>query len=241
MREGHLWPWLERRRGNTYRKHDAIALGWIVGHRVSTDGRHVVLAFQSEESELLPCRQVLVADKALVDVLVIVHLVCRNLDLRIASRHEIHVLTRGQLYDKLFDKRCNVLVGDDLALPLFHAEDTLRDLDFEVALHLALASQTPMVLNLLAGEVRTLGIENLATAFYNLTLALTARALAATGRRQVDTVLGKRAEQTIALTYGQGFVIINRDCYISARRQIFLGNEQDDNQKENRNEKNSYT
>jgi hypothetical protein len=68
-----------------------------------------------------------------------------------------------------------------LALPLFHAHHTLRHLDLQVALHLALASQTPVVLNLLAGEVRLLRIENLAAALEHLNLTLAAACLTTAG------------------------------------------------------------
>ncbi len=135
----------------------------------------------------------------------------------------------------------NVLVGDNLALPLFHAHHTLRHLDLQVALHLALASQTPVVLDLLAGEVRLLRIENLAAALEHLNLTLATACLTAAGRRQEDAVLIQRSHQTAALRHVDGLVAIDFDIYISARAQILLSHEQDDNQQENHHEENSDT
>ena len=72
---------LERRRGDTHGQHEHVAFGRIVGHGVGTYGRFRIDALQREETEFLPCRQVFVADKALVDILVVIHRKCRYLDL----------------------------------------------------------------------------------------------------------------------------------------------------------------
>ena len=165
---------LERRSGDTYRQHDAVALGRVVRHRVGTNGLFIVTALQAHQAEFLPCRQILFADKGFVDVLVVVHGVFRNLNLCIRTRNEVHVLTLGQCNDKLFDERSHVLVGDHFALPLFHAEYRLVDLNSHVALHLHLATQTPVVLDLLTAEVRYFGGQNLAATFHNLAFALSA-------------------------------------------------------------------
>ena len=94
----------------------------IVGHRIGTDGFFVIAALQAQQTEFLPCRQILITDKALVDILIIIHRIFRNLNLRIRTRNEIHVLAFGQCNDELFDERSHILVGDNLALPLFYAQ-----------------------------------------------------------------------------------------------------------------------
>ena len=51
---------------------------------------------------------------SLVDVLIIIHRIFRNLNLSIRTRNEIHVLAFGQFNDELFDERSHILVGDNL-------------------------------------------------------------------------------------------------------------------------------
>jgi len=84
------------------------------------------------------------------------------------------VFALRQRNDKLLDERSHVLIGDNLALPLFYAEYGLVDFNSHVAFHLYLATQTPVVLDLLTAEVRYFGRQNLTSAFYNLAFALSA-------------------------------------------------------------------
>ena len=84
------------------------------------------------------------------------------------------MLASGKLYDELLDECSHVLVGDNLALPLFYSEYALGNLDGQVTLDLALATQTPVVLDLLACEVALLRVQNLTTALNDLAFALTA-------------------------------------------------------------------
>ena len=71
----------------------------------------------------------------------------------------------------------------------------LVDFDAHVALHLHLAAQTPVVLNLLTAEVRYFGRQNLAATLYNLAFALSARALATASRGKEDAVDRQRIQQ----------------------------------------------
>ena len=155
--EAHLWSWQERRGSDTHSQRNDVALSGIVGHRISTHGRLRVMSFQREDIEFFPSSDIFVSNHALVEVLVIVDaIVSRNLDLSIRTRNEVHVLTRWQCHLELLDKAGNVFVGDDGALPLLHAKDGLRNLNVEVAFDLCLASQTPMLFDLLTCEVRAL-------------------------------------------------------------------------------------
>ena len=77
----------------------------------------------------------------------------RNLDLSIRTGDEVHVLACRKLHLELLDERSDVLIADDCAFILLHAKDRLVDMYLQVALHLALASQTPVVLDLLTSEM----------------------------------------------------------------------------------------
>ena len=184
---------LERWCCDTHGKHEDVALSGIVGHRVGSDGRLGVLTLQGEHLELLPRRQVFGTDEALVEVLVVVDTVeGRNLYLGIGAGQEVHVLTRRQLNLELLDERCHVLVGDDGTLVFLDAEDAFVDMDFQVAFYLTLASQTPSGLYLLAGEVRTLRVEDFSPTLQNLYFALSATGFSTAGRGKENAVLIQR-------------------------------------------------
>ena len=84
------------------------------------------------------------------------------------------MLASGKLYDELLDECSNVLVGDNLALPFLDAEHGFVHLELEVVLDLDLATEAPVVLLLLAGEVHSLGGEDLSAALKHLALTLSA-------------------------------------------------------------------
>ena len=107
-----------------------------------------------------------------VDILIVIHFVRRNLNLCIRTGNEIHVLTGRQCNDELLDEGSHVLVADNSTFVLLHTHYAFVNLDTEVALHLALASQTPIVLDLFASEVPLLRVEDFATALYYLAFAL---------------------------------------------------------------------
>ncbi len=69
----------ERRGRYAHGEHEAVALGGIVGHGVGAHGCLVVAALEAEQSELFPCGEIFRADGGLVDILVVVHGVGRNL------------------------------------------------------------------------------------------------------------------------------------------------------------------
>ena len=84
------------------------------------------------------------------------------------------MLSGRKLHDELLDEGSHVLVGDNLALPLLDTEYALGNLDGQVTLDLALATQTPVVLDLLASKVTLLRVQNLTAALNDLAFALTA-------------------------------------------------------------------
>ena len=102
--------WFERRSSDTYCQHEHVTFCRIVGHRVSTDSFFRVLTFQAKQTEFFPSRQIFVTDKALINVLVVIHFKFRNLNLSIRTRDKVHVSTFRQLHFELFDKSSHVLV-----------------------------------------------------------------------------------------------------------------------------------
>ena len=220
----------ERRRGNTHGERDDIAFVGIVGHGVGTNRGFGVHTLQTEEAELLPSGEIQIADQALVDVLVIVHRESGDLNLGVRTGFKIHVLSGRQLHLKLLDEGGYVAVADHGAFPLLDTHHTFGDFDGQIAFHFRLAAQTPVVLDFFAGEVSLFGVENLAAAFDNLALALSARTFTAACGRQVDTVLRERGEQAGALLHFERFFSVDREFHVAGRRKIVFGDEEDDHQ-----------
>ena len=164
----------ERRCSDTDGEGDDVALVGVVRHRISTHGSLGVLLFEFEEPELLPCRQIEVADEGLVHVAVVVDVVLRDDDLCVRTRLEVHVLARRQLHLELFDEGSDVLVGDNLAFPFLNAENGFIDLHGDVFFHFDLATQTPSFFLLFAGEMDGLGRQDLAATACYLAFALSA-------------------------------------------------------------------
>lgn len=185
---------LEWRGGYAHGEHDAVAFGRVVGHGVGAHCCLLVLAFEAEEAEFLPCGEVFLADERFVDVLVVVHLVGRNLDLGVGSGLEVHVFARRKGHDEFLDECGHILVGDNLTFPFAHVEHGGGHADAHVGFYLYLAAQTPMILHLLAGEMDGFGGEDFAAAFEYLHFALAARAFAAACARQEDVFVGERGE-----------------------------------------------
>ena len=196
------------------------------------DSLFIVVTLQTEQSEFLPCRQIFLANQFFVDVFVVIHRVFGNLDLRVRTGDEVHVFAGRQCYDEFFDESGHVLVRDNLAFPFFHAEYAFGHLDFHVILHLHLASQPPVVLNLFAAEVRCFRRQNLAAACQHLAFALSARTLAAAGRRKEHSVYGQRVEQGRTGSHFQHFVAVDGYFYVSRRYQEAFGHQQNDYQQE---------
>ena len=219
---------LERWRGNAHGEHEHVALGGIVGHGVGTDGGLGVLALQVEHLEFLPAGHILGTNELAVVVVVVDAVEGWNLDLSIRARDEVHVLARRQLHLKLLDKRGHVLVADDGALVLLHAEDALVNVDAHIALHLALAPQSPVGFDLLAGEVGLLRVEDLSPTLQHLHLALSAAGLSTACRGQEDAALVECGHEVVALRHVEHLVAIHRDVHIAAGREIVLSHQQDD-------------
>ncbi len=133
-----------------------------VSMNTCANGVYRVLTLEVEHLELLPRGQIFVTNERLVEVLAVVDAVeSRYLDLSIRAGKEVHVGSGRQLHLEFLDEGGYVLVAYDGTLVLLYTEDRLVDMDFHVALHLALASQTPVVLDFLAREVWLLAVEYL--------------------------------------------------------------------------------
>ena len=145
--------------------------------------------------------------------------------------------TGRQLHLELLDERGNVLVGDDGALIFLHAENRLVDMNLQIALHLALAAQTPTGLDFLAREVRLLRVENLSPTLEYLHLTLSARGFTTTGTGQEDAVLVECRHERCALRNINGAVTVDFNIHIARWREIFLCHQQDYYQKEDYNQK----
>ena len=241
IHEAYLRFRLEGRSGDTDSQHDAVPFCRIIRHRICTYRRFVILAFQTKQSELLPRRKVFLANQVLVNILVIIHGISRNLYLCIRTGDEVHVLTGRQCNDKLLDKGCHVLVGDDFALPLLDTHYRLGNLDAHVTFQFHLTAQAPMVLTLLTVEMRQFGRQNLTSTFYYLTLTLSTRALTSTSRRQVDAIYSQCVQQGGTGFHFKCIFPIDGKLHVARRNQVFLGHQQDDYQYQHNGEENRYT
>ena len=146
-----------------------------------------------------------------------------------------------QCNDELLDEGADILVGNHSAFPFLDTHDTLGNLYLKVALDLALASKTPMLLNLLTGEVRLLGIEDFSTTFQDLYLTLSATGFTAACTGQENAILVERCHQTGTLRNCNSTVAVDFNVDISAGRKIFFRNEQDGNNEQDDDEEYSYT
>ena len=82
--------------------------------------------------------------------------------------------TGRKLNFELFNESCNVFVGNDSALIFFNTKDRLIDVNLQIALYLALTSQSPTCLYLLACKMRTLRVEYLTPTLKHLYFTLAA-------------------------------------------------------------------
>ena len=114
----------------------------------------------------------------------------RTFQLDIAAGTEVHFLAFRQFQHQFLDEGGDVVVGDDLALPLLDAEELLGNLDFHVLLHRHLAGQAPALPLLAVGEVGLFRGQHGTAAFQHLALALRAGTAAATGGRQENAIVG---------------------------------------------------
>ena len=95
--ETYLRTWKERRCSNTNGKRNDVALGRIVGHGISTNGRFGVMCFEREDIKLLPCTYIFLANECLIEVFIIVDaVICRDFNLCIRAGNEVHMLSGRQ-------------------------------------------------------------------------------------------------------------------------------------------------
>ena len=151
------------------------------------------------------------------------------------------MLARRQLHFELFDEGSDVLVGDDFAFPFFDAENGFIHLHGDVFFHFDLATQTPAFFLLFAGEMDGLGRQNLAATGEYLALALSARALTAAGRRQVNTGFAELVEEASPRGNIVHFISVNCNFYITRRNEVLFGNQEDSHEQEDHNEEHSYS
>ena len=137
------------------------------------------------------------------------------------------MLSRRQGNLELLDERSDVLVADYGALPFLDTKDGFVDLEVEILFYLNLATQTPMILLLFAGEVNSLGRQNLTAPLKHLALALSARTFATAGGRQVHTGFAQRGQQGAARRDGVLLITVDGNFDIATGYQILLGNQQD--------------
>ena len=130
-----------------------------------------------EHSELVPVSLVLVGN---IDILE-VEFIGRDVNLDVLTALELKMLSLRKLDCELLDEGGNVVVADDLTFEFLDAECGVRDDDGEILLHLHLAAQSPMVVDLLAVEEAHLCREDGTAAFSHTALALSAVTLSTAG------------------------------------------------------------
>ena len=150
------------------------------------------------------------------------------------------MLALGQCDDKFLDEGGDVVIGDDGAVPLLDAKDGLRYADLHIVLHLDLAGEAPVILDLLAGEVGHLGGEDLASALHHLAAALTAGALTSAGGGEEDALVLERIEERAAHGYGVGLVVIDRHLDVADLHELRLGEEEDDDEEQDDDEEDDH-
>ena len=127
--------------------------------------------------------------------ILVVDIVFGDVDLDISSGAEVEMLACGKLHYELLDEGGYVLVAYHLALEFLDAEDALGYEDLEVLADFHLASESPVVLLLLAGEESHLGGQDASASGEHLAFAHTAASAAAAGRWQEDLLVGKGSQQ----------------------------------------------
>src|SRR5690606_16605621 len=195
--------------------------------------------FDIEELEALPVTTEFLRD---IEILVL-DVVLRRFQLDITAGTEIHVLALRQLQHQFLDEGGDVVIGNNLALPLLHAEELFRHLDLHILLDRDLAGQAPAVVDLALGEVAFLGRQDIATAFQHLALALRAGTTATTGRGQEDALPGQRLQQ-LATGLGSNAllrVVVDLDVDITGADQARTGGKDDCHQRQDNAGKHEHT
>ena len=103
------------------------------------------------------------------------------LKLDVTTRPEIDAFTLRQAQHQFLNERRDVLVRLDRALPLLHAEDFFRHLNFEILLYGGLARKPPALGRLAPSEVRFFCRQHGTAALFYDALTLRAGAAAPAG------------------------------------------------------------
>ena len=127
--------------------------------------------------EVFPVLTILLRDI----IILVVNGMGRGFNLDVAARAERNLLALRDAQAQLFNEGSNVFIGNNGAFPFLNAEYFSRQLDFAIVLDGYLAGKTPAFTDLTLGEVRVLNRQNVAAAFYDFNLALTASTAAAAG------------------------------------------------------------
>ena len=166
---------------------------------------------------------------------------CRlgDVDLYVVARLEDEVLAFGQTHGKFAYECGHVMARHYFALPFLDAEDGLRHSDGDVLLHFHLTAQSPVFLLLLAGEEAFFGRQYVAAARKHLAFALSARAFAAAGRRQVHLMLRQGGNQGVARFHGKFFVVVDGEFHVAAGQKLGTKQQKHYHQQQYHRQKNS--
>ena len=184
---------IRRRRGDTHVEHNNALLFRIVSHGISAKRGLFYFGNKAEEVKFIPVGPVLLGH---VEVS-IRHGVCRTINLDIPTRTERDALPFRNVQLELFNERGFVIVRDNFALPFFHAEDLLRQLNLHVLAHSDLTRQTAALFRFTLRDMRQFCWQNITASLFHRHTALSTGATAATGRRDKNPVAGERVKQLI--------------------------------------------
>ena len=193
----------------------------VVGHGIGTNHFFIVLGVQVEEFETFPVTAVFLVDVKVGKL----HIKRRRFQLHITTRAEIHVFAFRQFQRQLFNESGNVIIGNNLTLPLLHAEEFFRHLDLHVLLHVDLAAQAPAIANLPFGEVAFFGGKNVSPTVEHLTATLRTGTTATAGGGQENTLVCQSAQQLTAGGRINAFfgIVVNIDVYVTGCHQTGTG------------------
>ena len=221
-----------RWRRNSDVEHHDVALSGVVGHRVRANNRLVVDHLEVPQPKLVPLRlegvgvRVMLGVGRDVDVLVL-HRRRGHVHLDVPSRFKVEGLALRQAHHKLLDEGRDVVVGHHFAFPLLDAKHFLRHLDLHVFLHLDLATEAPVVGNLLPRKVRRFRGENGAPTGVHLAPALHARATSAAGGWQEHPVVAQRGQKRGAAIHFKRLLPVDGDFEFARGRKFGLHEEEE--------------
>ena len=223
---------VERRSGDADVEGDDVAFRGVIGHRVGACRLFVVLGHKRPHTKLVPLFLELVVhvERGVGDFIL------GNRDLRVGAGLEVHTLALGELDGELFDEGSNVVVGDDLALPFFHAEYFVRDVNLHILFHFHLAGEAPVILELLAREVGQFGGDGCSAAFEDLATALSAGSLSSAGGGKEDALILERIQECAAHRNAHIPLVIDEEVDVARSDQLVFGDEEQHHQNQNDDE-----